>query len=667
MILASLLLSACAPASTAAPAPTSAPANTPSGAGSPTAAPKATEPPKATAVPASKYKEAPALAEQVKAGKLPAVDQRLPEKPVVVKPIDSVGKYGGTIRTALLGGGDLGWLAKTIFYDNLVVWDATYTKPIPNIAESWEVSPDGKVYSFKLAKGLKWSDGKPFTTEDIAFAYELFSDDTIVPGKDAYFKVGGKLAEFTKVDELSFKFTFVATNGLFLQRLCSPDSAWIISMPKHAVSKYYPKYNPDANKLAKDKGYDDAVKYLTALWNNWGVRVLEPAEFPTMTSFKLTVPYGAKSTVVTAERNPYYFKVDTEGNQLPYVDKWTFDVGADAQALLLKAVNGEIDLYNRHINTLDNKSVLFDNQAKGNYSFYTLSSINVNLFAMAFNLTNKDETKRKIFNDKNFRIGMSHAINRQEVIDTVYVGQGKPMQVAVPPVFKDFYNEQLATQYLEFSVDKANAALDKAGLDKRDADKFRLGPDGKRFIVTIETYNTDKSYGAVLEMLKKYWEKVGVKTDLQIIDRTLLQTHIDANDYEAIALWSEGGGGGDLLMNPRWFVPVSIHSGFGPGWYFNYLGDSKGKDWTPPENVAKSITIYKQLQQTVDVAKQNDLIKQLVQQAADNFFAIGIGTPIDDYGIVSNKVQNMPKTGLFSSYNWPAPAPVPLTQLWIKQ
>ncbi len=116
-----------------------------------------------------KFKEATALADQVKAGKLPPVEQRLPKNPMVVQPTEQVGKYGGTWRTALIGGQDTAWLTRTIAYDYLVRWDPAWKKVMPNIAESFEASPDAKSFTFKLREGMKWSDGQPFTADDVVF------------------------------------------------------------------------------------------------------------------------------------------------------------------------------------------------------------------------------------------------------------------------------------------------------------------------------------------------------------------------------------------------------------------------------------------------------------------------------------------------------------------
>jgi peptide/nickel transport system substrate-binding protein len=611
------------------------------------------------------YSEPPSLAAMVAAGKLPPVKDRLPPAPVVITPRDSIGRYGGTLMTVLRGGEDRVWLIRTAFYDNLLRWDFEYTKPLPNLAESWEVSPDATSYTFKLRKGVRWSDGEPFTSADVAFWWELFSDDEINPGKDAFFTVGGKLATFTVIDDLTFRFDFAAPNGMFAQRLASGEMGNPTAFAKHAVSRYHPKYNPEADALAKKQGFDTGKRYLQTLMVGLQVKLLNP-EFPVLNAWKLTSAYNAQATVLTAERNPFYWKVDSKGQQLPYIDAIRYETGTDVESLVLKAKTGSIDLLSRHINTIDNKSVLLDGQQNGKYRFYTLISPNANTWVLSFNQTTPDKTKREIFRNKDFRIAMSHAIDRQEIIDTVYFGATKPMQVAVPPS-SPFYNEQLARQYLAFDVKTANALLDKVGLNKRDGEGFRLDPNGNPFQVTVEVFTTMKEWTAVLELVARYWNNVGIRTKLEILDRSLVQAHIDANQYEAIVLWPEGGGGQELKMFPILLLPISIHSGFGPGWYFHYLGDPRGADWEPTEGVKRSMDIYHKMLATPDTDKQDQLLRDMVQTAADNFYQIGIAEPIDGYGIVTNRVQNLPLVGMWDSFNWPQPGASGLEQLWLKE
>ena len=338
------------------------------------------------------YSEAPSLAAVVAAGKLPPLKDRLPAAPVVITPRDSVGRYGGTLKTVLRGGDDRVWLIRTAFYDNLLRWDFEYTKPLPNLAESWEVSPDGTSYTFRLRKGVRWSDGQPFTSADVAFWWELFSDDEINPGKDPFFTVGGKLATFTVIDDLTFRFDFAAPNGVFAQRLASGEMGNPTAFAKHAVSKYDPKYNPNADALAKQQGFDTGKRYLQTLMVGLQVKLLDP-EFPVLNAWKLTSAYNAQTTVLTAERNPYYWKVDSKGQQLPYIDAIRYETGTDVESLVLKAKTGNIDLLSRHINTIDNKSVLLDGQQTGKYRFYALTSPNANSWELSFNQTTPDNSR----------------------------------------------------------------------------------------------------------------------------------------------------------------------------------------------------------------------------------------------------------------------------------
>ena len=182
-----------APAATQPPAPTAVP---------PTAAPAATKPPATaapTAPPAAKYKESPLLADLVKAGKLPPVEQRLPANPLVVKPVDKVGKYGGTWRTALRGGQDDAWTTRIIGYDYLVRWDREWTTVIPYVAESWTSTPDATEYTFKLRKGMKWSDGKPFTADDIVFwVTDILNNKDLTAAVGGSWAAGGKYLTATQ-------------------------------------------------------------------------------------------------------------------------------------------------------------------------------------------------------------------------------------------------------------------------------------------------------------------------------------------------------------------------------------------------------------------------------------------------------------------------------------
>ncbi|HEV2066928.1 MAG TPA: ABC transporter substrate-binding protein, partial [Thermomicrobiales bacterium] len=165
----------------------------------------------------AQFAESPLFAEQTASGALPPVAERLPLNPVVVQPTEQVGQYGGTWRTAIVGGQDLAWLVRTVGYDYLVRWDPAWEAVVPNVAESWEVSIDGRTYTFKLREGHKWSDGQPFTVADV-----MFYGEDVYRNADLTTSLGLNPWTIEQVDDLRFAVTFEQPEGLFIQTLATP-------------------------------------------------------------------------------------------------------------------------------------------------------------------------------------------------------------------------------------------------------------------------------------------------------------------------------------------------------------------------------------------------------------------------------------------------------------
>src|SRR5690606_6293944 len=186
---------------------------------------------------------------------------------------------------------------------------------------------------------------------------------------------------------------------------------------------------------------------------------------------------------------------------------------------LLKALNGELSWQEQWINAPKNKSVLFDNQEAGDFHIFDLTPTTVNCLNIMFNMNCTDPVIQEIVRNRDFRIGLSHAINRQELLDVVYLSQGIPAQTAPRPESK-YYHERLATQYLEYNPDLANEYLDKAYPEK-DNEGFRLGPDGKRISLIFEIDSGRTTYIDNLELIKKTWAEVGVEMTVKTMDRAL--------------------------------------------------------------------------------------------------------------------------------------------------
>jgi peptide/nickel transport system substrate-binding protein len=372
-------------------------------------------------------------------------------------------------------------------------------------------------------------------------------------------------------------------------------------------------------------------------------------DLPTHYPWMLLTPSGATAPVKTT-RNPYYWKVDPEGNQLPYINEIFYDLATDIQALALKGAAGEIDMMDRHININSNKPVFVDNMKKGDYSLFEEVPASMNQCILSFNLTHKDKARRAIFQDINFRIGCSYAINRKELIDVVWVGQGEAYQLAPRPT-SPYYNEKLAKQYTEYDVKKANEYLDKA-LPKKGADGMRTMPDGSPLSIAWEVSNTRADSVAAAPIIQKYLKAVGVDLQPKVEDRALLYTHKDANEYDALE-WG-GDGGLDVVLEPRWYFPYSAESQYGMLWQYWYNKDPRGEEPLPAPK--KQMELYDQLKATGDSKKQDDLMKQILVISQEQFYAIGIALPTNGYGIVRNNFKNVMKT-MPAAYLYPNPGP----------
>ena len=622
----------------------------------------ATQPPTEAAPPA--FTEAPELAEQVKAGTLPPVEERLPENPLVVKPNESIGKYGGTLYRMTKPTADNAHFSRTISYENLVRWTPDWSGIIPNMAESYEVNEDATVYTFHLRKGIKWSDGEPWTSKDIMFWYNDVAMNTdLSPAPPSWLKMGDEVAKFEAPDDFTLVVTFPGPNGLFLSRLCTPDTYDVVRIPMHWAKKWHVDYADPAEleAMMKEGQYETWKDLFLAKVTN-GDGVFQQPDRPVIWPWKITEGYVGGAQQVVFERNPYYWKVDTEGQQLPYVDKYIFQILDSVDAMVPKALAGEIQFQERHINTNPNKPLFFDNQEKGDYRFFTIFDGSLNLMTIMFNLSTTDPVKSEIFNNKDFRIGLSYAINRQEIIDTVYVGVGTPWQTA-PKENSPFYDEQMATQYTEFSIEKANEHLDKAGYEKNASGK-RLGPDGKPISFIIEVMDTNPQWIDMLNMVKTYWEAVGVDMQVKVEERSLLYTNKDANLLEG-GVWSTSGFLAEVLLDPRYIFPYSTESQWAVCWSQWYNGAPEGKDCEPPDVVKEQFAIYDKIKSTADVEEQIALGKDLLAIARDEFWTIGIGVGPDLYGIVGNKVHNVIDHP--SGWLYPNPAPINLEQIWLEE
>jgi peptide/nickel transport system substrate-binding protein len=604
-------------------------------------------------------KDAPMLAARVRKGTLPPLEERLPDEPVVVKPVERIGVYGGQWTSGILGPSDGAWLGRTVGYENLMRWDPDFTTVIPNVAREITVHDGGRSYVVQLRPGMRWSDGEPFTADDLVFAYnDVLLNTDLFPVPPSLYLVAGEPGDIEKLDDHSVRFTFPRPNSLFIQSQATPYANHIVIMPQHYLRQFHQKYNPDADKLAKQEGHETWVELFLAKTDLWMNK-----DLPRLHAWIPRRVFGEGDRLIF-ERNPYYFKVDTEGNQLPYIDRLVYRVIADPQVMVLAASNGEIDMQDRTINTLQNKPVLARGRERGGYRFFDEIPSDSNACVIALNLNHPDPVKREIFQNKDFRIGLSHAIDREEIIDAVYQRQGEPYQVA-PRDSSPYYDEEMAKQYTEYDPDLANEYLDRAGYVERDGDGFRLGPDGKRITFSIEVPTAFRAeWPDTAQLVATHWRRVGIDAHVKNEDRSLFDQRTDGGQHDAAVWQAEGGGWIEPLMRTDWYFPSANEStNYAPTWMRWY--QTRGKEGEePPPPVRRQMELYDQVRQTMDEEQRDALLRELLRIAKDFFFHIGTILMPPSYGIVKNNFHNVPKQ-VPQSFLYPTPAPTNPEQYFI--
>jgi peptide/nickel transport system substrate-binding protein len=309
--------------------------------------------------------------------------------------------------------------------------------------------------------------------------------------------------------------------------------------------------------------------------------------------------------------------------------------------MLVDVLAGE---YDTMANTTDEQRPLFfDNEATSGLTVYPTLSEGGGTVSILFNETNAD--LGAIFSQKDFRIGMSYAIDREEVIDIVYFGQGEPRQIS-PIEDSPLYNEQLSTQYLEFNVDLANQALDNVLPDK-DSEGFRLNPaTGERLTIVFSVQSGDYGlrFADVAELLKQYYAAVGVDIIVDVIDNSVLVDRSNDNSLEATIFTGEGGYGITAITDPRYFVPIHGQSMWGNGWQLWYLQPNNPAAVEPPQEIQDQVALYRQVLQAPTYDQRIELMGQVLQTAADNFWVIGISSASSSYRPLSARLGNVPES-----------------------
>jgi peptide/nickel transport system substrate-binding protein len=602
----------------------------------------------------SEFGEAPMLKEMVDAGSLPPVAERLPvrEDLLVIKPVHEIGKYGGTWRRGFTGPGDGQNGHRVAGGDRFVFWDADeFPKVVPNLAKGWEISEDGTQITLFLREGVKWSDGQPFTANDAMFWYEhMYQNTELVPVRSAFFNLD-EGAKLEMVDDYTLKFSFPFANSLFLEVLGSSVNVFgghaimgNTAMGGYAPAHYMQQFHPDfvdkaaLDELVAKEGFDNWVNLFKDK-NTWQ----RNPELPTLTPWKTVNPITTDNWVL--ERNPYYYGVDTEGNQLPYIDRISMTLAENLEVLNLRAIAGEFDYQSRHI-SLANLPVLLENAEKGNYTIHLDPAQHGADAGLQVNLSYEADAEiAKLLHTTDFRRALSLAINRNKINEIIFLGIGKPGSAVVaessPFNPGPEYRELWAPTAGDF--EQANQMLDALGLTNKDAEGYRLRSDnGERIIIEIPSIPAFIQFTQIGEMIKEDWAQIGIFANVVEQERTLVEQRRAANELQ-IFFW-QNDGTDELYLYPYHALPVADTSGTGPAignWYAS--GGTAGIEPTDPK-VKEVLDLFSQgLKGTPE--ERIALGKQIWSIITDEVWTIGtVGQSGAFMGvrIVKNNMGNIP-------------------------
>lgn len=602
------------------------------------------------------FKEAPMLAELVKAGKLPPVEQRLPEPAdlMVIKPLKEIGKYGGRWRRGFTGPADNENGNRIVSTDKILMWDYTGNKAAPSLVKDWRLSDDGRVCAIFLRKGLKWSDGQPFTADDFIFWYEdIYQNKELVPTPIPELQINGKPVRMVKRDDYTVVFEFPDPYFLFVDILAgdtligggqATGAARANFMggyaPAHYLKQFLPKYSSadEATRKAKAVGFDGWVSYFRNR-TNWALNVDLPVVGPWKTVSPINTPTWGM------ERNPYYWAVDTAGNQLPYIDRIAMGLAENLEVLNLRAISGEYDLQERHV-SLPKLPVFIENQKKGNYSIHLDTSQSGCDAGMLINTAYEaDPEIAKWLTNRDFRRAISLGIDRNQLNEAFWLGLGTPGSTAPAEEVAISPGKEYRKKWAVLDIKQANALLDKIGLTKKDAEGYRLRTDGKGR-VRIELMSVGGQfipYTQVGEMIRQQWVKIGIDADVKETERGLAFTKT-ANAEHHIMFWTVGGSE-NLYLFPRHVLPVDpaeCHVGMPfARWYAS--NGTQGKKPTNPE-MLRAFDLYRSASGKKE-AERTKIAREIWKIIVEECWVIGtVGLSPAFMGvrIVKNNMGNIP-------------------------
>ncbi|MCG6904446.1 MAG: ABC transporter substrate-binding protein [Rhodobacter sp.] len=604
---------------------------------------------------------------------LPPLAERLPEEPLVVVPYDSVGKYGGTLN-ALSNATEAGTSDfLSVRHVNLVRYSDDLQTIVPNIAKSWDWNDDFTQLTFHLRKGHKWSDGAPFTSADVKFWYDnLALDPKIIEKPKDYVLVAGERMTVDTPDAETVVFNLPSPKPGLLAHFATHFAQGF--QPKHFLGRFHPDVDPNADANAKAIGFDTGIEVISAYFGNsdWTDTPSPMLKNPDLVA---SMPAGTTPTLeshiyvsdTTEGRklvaNPYFHMVDTTGQQLPYISRQDEQYANDNEVRILKLVNGEADYKSQSL-TLAAAPLLMDNMDKSGYTVQLKPTIAMPVFS--FNVTSEDAAKREVFGDIRFRQAMSVAINRDELNETSFFGQGEPKQYIGFSPTPDFVDPALTSYYAQYDPDLARKLLDEIGMVDTNGDGTRELPNGDAIVLNMQ-FATQGIGGEVVELVAQNWADVGVATAVKEVTPDEYRSAQSSNQLD-VGMWEKGQPTAIVLGNNElWVPPFENYFGHRTGMLWaEYIDTAGASGVEPPQwvtDLAADVNAFQGA--TPGSAEQGEIGARMAKTMTENLLFIGtVQAPNVIYH--RNALKNVPEFKT-QSYEYYRTYPYLAAQWWLDE
>lgn len=593
-------------------------------------------------------KEAPMLAELVDAGKLPPLEQRLPQSPKVVVPRERIGHYCSDWHMCGNGSTFIGGCISRYSYISLLHWSMDWDSWEPGVAQRYEVLDGGRRFRFYLRPGHKWSDGERFTTRDIVFTVnKVLLNTKIHPNPPRFLKQGKHHMRMQRLDDYTIDFIFPEPNGSFLLDVVSSGD-WLL-LPEHYLKQFMPPYVSEAlvDSIAKANSF--------STWSQYFSRVVQQAsanpDLPTLRPWLRKTARGEDGNGFVLERNPYYYSVDSVGKQLPYFDRIVAKNVSNNENLMLHTITGDVDMQIRGFGDRKYARLLLENQEKANYKVQFFQ--HPYPFGIYINQQKKDDPVGSALNaNKQFRLALSLAVNREEIDKLLNWGEGQNLYEMI--IAEQYRDDTNIKEWFRFDPDRSRFLLDSLGL-KVGNDGIRHRPDGKPIALVLFT-NEVMPFDYV-ELIQEYWLAVGIKLNINLKTNRTWWEYANDGKFDMIAYIFQAVPDKEIIIQPGHLMPVYAGTYWAGQWglWYQHNGENGIE---PPDYIKNLYRLHAEITTELDPDRQNKMLEKFSYESMKLGHTLVVKALLPKMLIIKNGFHNVSDSN-YPMGSWIRRSPAP--------